>query len=281
MAELYNKKELNEMHNKLLDILKWFHAFCVENNLRYYALGGTMLGAKRHEGFIPWDDDIDVGMPRKDYKKFISLCKGKKFGKYIIETVTTKHLDYYYGYVKIYDTSTTLIEKTRTNIKRGIYIDLFPLDGAGDSMEEALKIFKPISNSYSLLVARTCAILPRRKWYKNAVVVISRLIPNFIVNNKKLLLKIDHMCQKKAFDDSKFIGNFLGNWGAKEIMKREIMGEPTVYKFEDTVIYGSERADEYLTSLYGDWRQLPPVEKRVSLHDSVSLDLHKSYLRKK
>ncbi|MDE6558154.1 MAG: LicD family protein, partial [Clostridia bacterium] len=66
---------MSELQQRLLDMLKWFHAFCVEHNLRYYALGGTLLGAVRHKGFIPWDDDIDVGMPRKDYNRFIKLMK--------------------------------------------------------------------------------------------------------------------------------------------------------------------------------------------------------------
>ena len=71
--ELLEEHCLNDLQNKLLDMFKWFHAFCVENELRYFALGGTMLGAARHQGFIPWDDDIDVGMPRKDYERFIAL----------------------------------------------------------------------------------------------------------------------------------------------------------------------------------------------------------------
>ena len=66
---------MNEMQSKLLDMMKWFHGYCEENGLRYYALGGTALGAVRHGGFIPWDDDLDVGMPRADYDRMISLCE--------------------------------------------------------------------------------------------------------------------------------------------------------------------------------------------------------------
>ena len=106
-------ENLNGIQLKLLEMFKWYHEFCVDNNLKYYALGGTMLGAIRHKGFIPWDDDIDVGMPRDDYNKFIELTCNKKFGKYIVESIYDNNPDYYYGYSKLYDTSTTLIEKTR------------------------------------------------------------------------------------------------------------------------------------------------------------------------
>ena len=71
-----NEILVNSIQKKLIPMFAWFHEFCVNNGLRYYALGGTMLGAVRHKGFIPWDDDIDVGMPRKDYDKFLKLCKG-------------------------------------------------------------------------------------------------------------------------------------------------------------------------------------------------------------
>lgn len=272
------KSNLNKQQEKLLDILKWFHKICIENGLRYYALGGTMLGAIRHRGFIPWDDDIDIGMPRKDYEKFIVLCTNLQDERFFVETVNSPQKDYFYGYTKIYDKSTTLIEKTRKNIKRGIYIDLFPLDGAGNSIEEAKKIFNVVHRKYQLVIARTCAVLPRRKWYKNAIAIIARMIPELVLSNKNELIQIDRLCQTYAYDDCKLIGNFLGNWGLKEVMPKDVMGIPTEYEFEDTIVMGAQNPESYLTSLYGDWRKLPPVDKRISLHDYVECDLYKSYL---
>lgn len=118
--------QLSALQSRLLLILKWYHEFCTQNNLRYYLLGGTMLGAARHSGFIPWDDDIDVGMPRRDYEQFLKLTQNKRFGNFTIEDMHTKNKDYCYGYAKIYDVNSTLVENTRYKIKRGIYIDLFP-----------------------------------------------------------------------------------------------------------------------------------------------------------
>ena len=90
-----SSNNLTQLQTKLLPMLEWFHDFCNKNNLRYYLLGGTMLGAARHQGFIPWDDDIDVGMPRKDYELFIKLTNGQKFGSYIVESINTNATDFY------------------------------------------------------------------------------------------------------------------------------------------------------------------------------------------
>ena len=269
--------ELTELQAKLLPMLAWYHRFCVENGLRYYLLGGTMLGAARHKGFIPWDDDIDVGMPRNDYEKFLRLTKKQTFGPFVVEGIDTEAKDFFYGYAKIYDTTTTLVENTRYQIKRGVFIDLFPLDGVADKREDITSFYKPILNKYRLLLARTCAIRENRKWYKNVAVYIARAIPNVMLDNKKLMLSIDEMCRKKDFDKCKYVGNLYGNWGEREIMERSIMGEPVLYNFEGLDVYGASDYDGYLTSLYGNWRRLPPKEKQVTHHDFVELDLDRGY----
>ena len=119
---------MNQQQEKLLKILSWFHEYCGRYDLRYYVLGGTMLGAVRHNGFIPWDDDIDVGMPRSDYERLRELSKSiKNQGNYLIEFPGEDNPEYSYFAAKVYDTSTTLIEKQRKPIKRGIYLDVFAL----------------------------------------------------------------------------------------------------------------------------------------------------------
>lgn len=268
---------LTPLQSKLLDMLKWFHEFCVEHHLRYYALGGTMLGAARHQGFIPWDDDIDVGMPRKDYKLLQHLIKDQT-GRYVLEYPGLND-DYFYTISKLYDTSTTLIENTKNHIKRGIFLDIFPLDGLGNSLEEARHNYRPIANKLNVLLARTTGIRKGRNPLKNLAVLAARLIPNCLVNNKKLLLSIETLCEKKDFDTYSYGGNFLGAWRFKEIMPSVIMGTPTLYPFENMQIYGAQDYNGYLTHLYGNWHQLPPKEKQVTAHDFIELNLHASYLK--
>lgn len=265
------------LKKKLLDMLSWFHDFCETYNLRYYILGGTMLGAVRHQGFIPWDDDIDVGMPRSDYERLMVLMKDLNH-RYILETPKSNQKDFFYPYAKIYDTKTTLVEHTRYKIIRGIYLDVFPLDGAGKSKEESIAFFEPIKRKQNVLIAMTTGVRKGRSFYKNAAVVAMRIVPDCIVSKKKLLLSIDEMCAQKDFDQCEWVGNLMGNWMEREIMPRSVMGTPTAYTFEGLTVWGPEDYDGYLTSLYGNWRELPPVEKRKTHHDFLYIDLSHSYL---
>ncbi len=269
-----------ELKQKLTEMLAWFHDYCISNNLRYYVLGGTMLGAVRHEGFIPWDDDIDVGMPRSDYQKFAELMGTDPVGQYVLETPHSQARDFFYTFSKIYDTTTTLVENTKVGTKRGIYLDLFPLDGLADTQEESRKKFKRVNFRFNLLLARVTGVRKGRSLLKNAAVRILPIIPQFIIDDKELQAHIDDMCRQNDFDKCKYGGNLLGAWRYKEVMEKRIMGKPTLYRFENISVYGAENYDEYLTHLYGDWRKLPPVEKRATHHDFARCDLHKSYLDK-
>ncbi len=267
------------LKEKLVAMFKWFHTFCEENGLTYYMLGGTMLGAVRHGGFIPWDDDIDIGMPREDYNKLALLLKEDMTQtKYVLETPDSSEKDFYYPFSKIYDTDTTLIENTKTKIKRGIYLDIFPLDGIGNSAEEGKKNFEKIQRMNQLLLLKVAGFRKGRSAFKNLGVALFRIVP---VSPKYILRKLVSLCGERSFYECSYVGNLVGAWGTRELMPREVMGHPTLYTFEDMQAYGAENADAYLTSLYGNWRQLPPVEKRVTHHDFVMIDLEKSYLERK
>lgn len=271
---------LSSLQHKLLDMLKWFHNFCQEQKLRYYAIGGTMLGAVRHQGFIPWDDDVDVGMPTEDYLRFIELMAKNPSGQYVAESPINAADDFWYPFTKLYDTSTTLIENTAASIKRGIFLDIFPLDGIGNTRREARKNFQSIQFKSDLLTARITGIRQGRYWLKNWAVKVARCIPSGILDNKKLYASLVQACQSRPFSQYKFVGNLVGNAQQKEICPREIFGTPTLYQFEHIQIYGVEKVDAYLTQIYGNWRQLPPLEKQKTHHDFIEINLHKSYLTK-
>lgn len=272
------ENQSQELKAVLKEMFAWFHGFCQAHQLRYYMLGGTMLGAVRHGGFIPWDDDVDVGMPREDLRRLRQLMREESQTRYVLETPDDANADFFYPYGKLYDTRTTLTENTRVPVKRGVYLDIFPLDGAGDTKEEAIAFFRPIKRRLALLLTVTTGIRAGRKFYKNAAVVLLRAVPRWIIDPRKLLLDIQRRCGEKPFSRCDWIANFCGAYWEREIMPRAVFGEPKEYAFEDMTAYGVSDPETYLTLLYGDWRALPPEDKRKSHHDNVCCDLHRSYL---
>ena len=271
---------MTELQEKLLPILEWFHEFCDANGLRYYALGGTALGTVRHGGFIPWDDDIDVGMPRPDYERFMQLTANKTFvDKYVCDfPIATKN--YYYAFAKIYDTTTTLVENKRYKQKKGIYIDVFPLDGLGDSEEDALNNFKAIDSIFNRYNAKTCAIRKERALYKNLAIIAMRLVPEFICGANKLMKKLEEKRTEIDYDNSVYVCNSVGAWHEKEIAERSVFGNPKKMPFEGVFIYVPEDTHSYLSKMYGDYMTPPPVEKQKTHHDYLYLNLSKGYLEK-
>lgn len=271
--------ELSDLQQKLLEMLKWFHEFCIDNELNYYIVEGTVIGAIRHKGFIPWDDDIDIGMPRDDYNKLMSLMN-KRNGQYILETPYSNNPDYIYPWCKLFDTSTTKIEKMRYKYKFGIYLDIFPIDGLGNTYRESLKNYRKIDFLNMLWATRVCAISKERSIYKNIAIILSRCVPKFIINEKKLIKMIDYECRKRNYNSCKYVSCTLSTYRAKEIMPKKIYGMPTEYSFEDTIVLGPEKYKNYLGKIYGEWWALPPLEKQKNSHDYIYLNLHKSYLEK-
>ena len=269
---------LSPLQARLLEMMKWFHQFCLKHKLRYYCLGGTMLGSQRHHGFIPWDDDIDIGLPRKDYVRLAELMKDDAYKPFVLETPYSKNTDYCYPYTKLYDTRTTLVENRRKNVVRGVFIDIFPLDGLGETEQESIQNYKKIDRKYNLLLSSVCSIRKERAWYKNLAILALKCVPPFLLSYRKLMVELDRLCASIDFDSSAWVCNCLGAYHFKEIMPRKYFGDPVLYQFEDTQIFGPEDYENYLTHLYGDWRQLPPVEKQKTNHDFVCLDLAKPYL---
>ena len=272
-----NNDKLSPLQLKLLEMMKWFHEFCEKNNIRYYVLGGTMLGAARHKGFIPWDDDIDIGLPRKEYEKLARLMQSTDCLPYVLETPDSTAKDYCYPYSKLYHTETTLVEKRRKNVVRGIFIDIFPLDGLGDNENECKKNYKPINRKYNFLLSVVGGISSEREWYKNLAVIAARMIPLFLLDYKKIIKQLNELCATKEFDACEWVCNDLGAWRIKEAMPRSFFGKPVLYQFEDIMVYGPEKYEDYLSHLYDTWETLPSMEKRVSHHDFIKLDLTSSY----
>ena len=272
--------DLRKTQLLLTDMLKVFHDICIEHSLRYYAIGGTALGAARHQGFIPWDDDIDIGMPRPDYEQFIRIFnKEQKNKRYILESCRSSDPLYLYPYSKIYDTQTTLIEIVQKPIKRGIFLDIFPLDGAGNNKQDSARLAKKIDFWLNLKNLTSVSLKDKKKrslLKKLAILFFSKgtrlLFPYEYTRNK-----IDSLCQTFDYEGSEIITNYSGAYRDKEFVKKSFFGKPKLYPYETIQIYCPEDLDSYLTKIYGDWKNPPPKEKQIA-HHSYFLDLNHSYL---
>ena len=269
------ERKMSELQQRLLDMMVWFDTYCSENNLRYYIMGGTLLGAMRHGGFIPWDDDLDIGMPRKDYNRLKEIYNNE--GRFELEMPDSLAKDFCYGHAKLFDTTTTLIENRRIEVKRGLYIDIFPIDGIGNDMNTAKKNYRSIKLLNGLLVARTAAIRKGRSKFKNALALFFRIIPESLFPTRNLRLKLDRLMSKHDFDQSSYVGNLLGLKLDGEIVPKEYFGIPQNVKFENAVLKMQAQPKKYLEHIYGNWEKLPPKEKQVTHHDFIMCDLNTPY----
>ena len=264
MAYEYDKKTLDNLHKVEVELLDEFVRICNKNKLTYYLVGGTLLGAERHSGFIPWDDDIDVGMPRSDYDKFLKIAPKELKDDFYLKSVETNK-DYYLPFAKIMKKNTLFIEYAKNNdnpetyADKGIFIDIFPFEnvkkpGLGYKIRYAL--------SYAFLDSIFFKLGTRKlneTMYKPLTVIFS-------IFTKKRLTKMMHFTMTKCKDNnSKYISVIGAGYGfRKELMKREDVLPVKKIEFEKKKYNGMNNNSAYLSSLYGDYMKLPPKEKRIN-----------------
>lgn len=263
---------MNEIQEKLIEMSKEYIKVCEKLNLRYFALAGTILGAVRHKGFIPWDDDIDFCMPDEDYKIFL-----KEAPKYLPKNYFIQHRDseknYFSPYAKIRDSNTTAIEIANkdTDINHGLWVDIFPLYGMPSSVRKCKRL-----DFIDFEIMRRRYLHYRYKSHRFLGKCVN-FINYIICPSKRLAYKITkHYFKKSAFDKSEYVW-----WGwhkRLEIrLRKEWFDSYIEMPFEDIKVRVPKNYDEYLKAHYGNWEQLPPEEKRVSVHTFYKLDLNTPY----
>lgn len=274
--------DLKKMQQIELDMLKSFIFVCEKYKLRYFLLGGTCLGTVRHKGFIPWDDDIDVGMPRPDYEKFVSLAQKDIDSKYFIQTFNTDR-EYPMTFAKMRNSETTYIEQSLRNLKinHGVYIDIFPLDGEKNNYISQ-RIFDFKKTMYDYRISRVYYFKDIAQTKRNLLIRISKKLLHgfyilFNLNLTKTILKREKLYKKSSYDDCEIIANYGGAWGKKEVMPKQYFGNGTGGIFEGISVVLPENYDAYLSQMYGDYMKLPPPEKRVGHHHYEVADMEKSY----
>ncbi len=256
--------ELKEIHDIELGILDHIVSLCKENNLRYYLIGGTLLGAVRHKGFIPWDDDIDITMPRPDYDKLAEIMISNPDKRYKLFRIEDDN-DYNVAFMKISDTYTIIKEKKRQMDITGLgaFVDIFPMDGTSSDMKEAIKL----QNSCYMWAATVGHALPNY-----AELTLSEKILRFFQvllfkkNRRKKFEKIVARYKKYPFDESEYVVSTFGIRGKNEILKRENFDSYIKAPFEDRIYNIPVGYDTYLKNMYNDYMQLPPENERHLPH---------------
>lgn len=267
---------LRKLQLEELDMLKLFVRICNDYNLRYYLLGGTLLGAVRHKGFIPWDDDVDVCMPRKDYNRFIGLAKKELPEQYYIDNYDLSE-DYYYAWARICSRRMKVINHM-ANIPRiePVSIDLIPLDGFPDpGLGRSLHKLKLSFwwNLNQILQFDKLVDQKRQRGFIQKAVI--RFLGCFkwlgsIFSFKICLRKLNEILSRYPYDsDTKDVINYLAAYGFQETFTRESFGEGKEYDFEDQRFIGPKDYDYVCKTIYGDYMTLPPEDQRNKHHTEI------------
>lgn len=250
-----------------LDILKEFKQFAKKHDIKYFLCGGTLLGAIRHKGFIPWDDDIDICIPRESYNKLISIVKENRYLESNQNYKFYLPLDknYIYPYIKIVNEKTVVYEK---DIKKqyclGVWVDIFPLDSFPNTNDQIQKILKKHSRYKffnKIYIAGNLSTIP-----KKIIAFIGKIGYSIICFNKDNKYWITNILSLVKPYDSNFVGNLVWPNQDREIFNKSVFKETLECKFEDDIFPIPSGYEEYLTSMYGDYMKVPKKSERV-IHD--------------
>lgn len=271
----------DKWNTKIIGALKFVIDICNQNKLCYFLCAGSVLGAVRHHGIIPWDDDIDIMMPRKDYEKLkciFSEIKNPDFSIIYPEVNST----YYLMYVKVFDSHCTILERTDLSCLIGPFIDIFPIDGCPDDNEEAAYLFNKYQK-YQNYWSEThhnwnCQLYLKQflriKWKHLLKHTLCHLFRNII--RRYTMQKMHAIESMYNYENCDRVISWCGQKSCEEeIHKRSWMGNGVKMQFEGMNANIPSNYDAYLKCMYGDYLQLPPEEERVSHHYVAYLNLEK------
>ena len=268
-SDALQRLELEQTKRLQADMLKYLADYCKEENIPYYLSNGTLLGAVKYGGFIPWDDDIDILVPRKDYDRLIAQYKESERYKLFCPERTPQ---FCYPYAKLCDMTTVKTERNLDNgISLGVEVDIFPLDAWAPSLEEAEKqVVKNKKITKQLGYVKTIHFVP-----SNRHGFAGRSLRKYGHRLYQMLHSPQHFCKEmmqeavryRDLQDPPYMGCVLWPvYGTSEILPAGIFAESVEVEFEGEKYPAPIGYDQYLRSLYGDYEQDPPAEKQVSHH---------------
>lgn len=260
---------MEELHGYELEALKEFTALCEKHGLTYFVIGGTLLGAVRHRGFIPWDDDVDVAMPRKDYDKLLTLAEEFPYPLVLEDYHFTKGFKSYFA--KIRNDSIELSEALTDNTadKRvGYLIDILPIDGTPN-----VPLFRKLYYGAVLGLRFLCGAAnvhtgirtSRPKWEQTVLKVCRAIKLYKLLTIERIYVWMDRLFHTQDVDNSTYSGTITGAYKTREIVETRLFGigkEPVYVPFESIKVRAPKHYKRYLRHIFGNYEELPPEADR-------------------
>ena len=263
--------ELRSLQLKMLEMIKYIDKLCKKNDIEYYIIYGSALGAIRHKGFIPWDDDFDIGMTYENYLKFIDVCKEQlNTKKYFLQNLDSEP-NYYLSFMKLRDITTTLIEEGNKDrdITYGVYVDIFPF--VGIPKNKLKRKFIEINRAFAL--SANINVINNKFLYS-----IFKMIKKVIGRDRILKICTKNCIKYSCNDYDDWCCIFDGDGMKINMTTKDIMGKPKYVEFEDAKLPVPEKTGEYLKHIYGDFMKIPSEEEiKQKEHTRFVLDLEHSY----
>lgn len=250
-----------EIKVKELELLVTFDEFCKKYDLRYFLCGGTLLGAIRHKGFIPWDDDIDLGMPRPDYEKLVELLKNKRE----LNVLAYELGNFSFPYMKIINPDIWVKPYYSEEMpKENLWIDIFPFDGLPESIDEGEKIYKKVKILVTLALLAKSPKGTGKTLFKRVVRGIAKRVIN-LYGVSRLSARLREIGLSNSYENSRWVGGVTWSLhGIGERMEKRQFEVTEFKEFEKQEFPVFASWIEYLTGCYGNYMELPPENKRVN-----------------
>lgn len=259
------KMKIEELHKVELDLIQEIIEICQKNEIKYFMIGGSLLGAVRHQGFIPWDDDVDIGMVREDYDRFLKVAPQELSKPYYFLQTEQSDQNYAFGYAKLLDESIYIEEKRNINdARKGVFVDIFPFDKVPDGdVERSIQ-----QSRYKYLNARIILSSNYRLMDTEITTKIRKLQTNQSHKTEEYKEKRDELARTYNQDDTiEMYKNLSSQYSyEKELVSEKELATVVSVPFENLTVTILSAYDAILSRMYGDYLQLPPENKQIEKH---------------